>query len=70
MLAVAGTVLGLALSLGLGKVISAIIPAMGQFDIVALGLVSILLFAVAMLSSWLPAHRATRIDPLEALRED
>jgi ABC-type antimicrobial peptide transport system permease subunit len=37
-------------------------------DPVTLGLVAVAVTAVASLASWLPARRATRIDPVAALR--
>lgn len=41
-----------------------------RFDSRVYALVALGLFAVAWLASWIPARRATRIDPVEALRND
>jgi ABC-type antimicrobial peptide transport system permease subunit len=34
------------------------------------GAVSAILLGIGVFASWLPAHRATRIDPIVALRSD
>jgi predicted lysophospholipase L1 biosynthesis ABC-type transport system permease subunit len=41
-----------------------------RFDSRVYAVVAVGLFAVAWLASWIPARRATRIDPVEALRND
>lgn len=68
------TVLGLALGLGgayaISRLLGAIMPRLVAPDALALGLTTLLLFAVATLACWWPARRATRVDPLTALRAE
>lgn len=65
-----GLVLGLAGAYGLGRFLASIMPRMISTDPATLGGTAVLLFVVAALACWLPARRATRVDPLEALRAD
>lgn len=65
-----GLVLGVAGAYGLGRFLASIMPRMIATDPVALTGTAVLLFVVAALACWLPARRATKVDPLEALRAE
>lgn len=65
-----GLVLGLAAALGAGRLLSSVVYGATAVDAEILLRVSLLLGAIGLLASYLPARRATRIDPLAALRED
>jgi ABC-type antimicrobial peptide transport system permease subunit len=67
---VAGVVLGLAGAYGLGRFLDALLPRLGGADPVALLGVSAILFAVALIACWLPARRATKVDPMVILRSE
>jgi ABC-type antimicrobial peptide transport system permease subunit len=69
-LTILGTVLGLLASVGLVQVINGFLPDMGVQDPVAIGSVTLLLIAIALLACWLPARRATRVNPIDALRAE
>jgi predicted permease len=64
-----GIVLGLVLSLWLTRYLQSLLFGMDALDVGVFAGVTVLLAAVALLACYLPALRATRIDPIAALRE-
>jgi putative ABC transport system permease protein len=65
-----GVAVGLAGALALGRVMSNLIYGVAASDPLTIAAVTLLLVLVALFASILPAYRATRIDPLRALREE
>jgi predicted permease len=66
----AGIAVGMGASLLLTRVMSALLFGVGPMDPVTYAAVSAGLAVVAVLATWLPARRASRIDPIVALRAD
>jgi predicted permease len=69
-LALIGCAIGLAGAYGLGRFLAAIMPRLARADPLALALVAVLLFAVTLIACWFPARRATKVDPMVALRAE
>jgi putative ABC transport system permease protein len=69
-LATIGIGLGLALAAAGGRALSGLLYNVSSVDPVVFLVVALTLCAVTLLAAWLPAHRASRIDPLVALRGD
>jgi ABC-type antimicrobial peptide transport system permease subunit len=65
-----GLALGLAAMLLAGRVLAAQLYDVRPNDPAVLGGIAALLVAVALLASWLPARRATRVDPMRVLRSE
>jgi ABC-type antimicrobial peptide transport system permease subunit len=68
-MAAVGLVIGLVLSLALTRVLWSVLIGISGYDVTTFVLVSVLLTAVTFVASYLPARRATRVDPLVALRD-
>jgi putative ABC transport system permease protein len=67
-LALAGAGIGLAGALGLTRLLSSLLYNVSPSDPLTLALVCLVLLGVSALASYIPARRATRIDPIVALR--
>ena len=67
-LSLAGVVIGLAAAFGLAKVITSFLFGVTAKDPVVFSGVPLLLAVVAFLAVWLPARRASKVDPIIALR--
>ena len=65
-----GLLIGLGGALASGRLLTSLVYGVAVNDPMTLALVAGLLGAVAMLATYLPARRATSIDPLKALREE
>ena len=68
LLAITGVGVGLAGSFGLTRVISTLLFEVAATDRTTFAAVSIGLLAITFVASYIPAWRATRVDPLVALR--
>jgi putative ABC transport system permease protein len=68
LLAILGTLIGLGGAYLVGRAMQSTLYGVGAFDVRAFIGVSALLLAAALLACWFPARRASRIEPLEALR--
>jgi ABC-type antimicrobial peptide transport system permease subunit len=68
-LAVAGIVIGLPAAFALVRLMSTMLYGVTSTDPLTFAAMPLLLGAVAILATIIPAQRATRIDPIAALRE-
>jgi putative ABC transport system permease protein len=69
-LACVGLVLGLGGSYLVARSMHTLFYNVGTIDAAAFSAVAALFFLSALLACYVPAHRATRVDPLEALRQE
>jgi predicted lysophospholipase L1 biosynthesis ABC-type transport system permease subunit len=67
-LALVGMVVGIAAAFGLTRLIASFLFGVKSWDPLVFVTVPIVLAAVALLAVWLPANRAARLDPMQALR--
>jgi putative ABC transport system permease protein len=68
--AVIGLAIGVGLALASSRVLATMLYAVEPRDLTVFAGVAVSLFATALLASYLPARRATRVDPIAALRAD
>jgi len=67
-LAAVGVGIGFLLALALAKLVSSLLIGISGYDVTTFVLVPALLVFVALVACYLPARRATKVDPLVALR--
>ena len=65
-----GVALGLAAAFGLTRVLQSLLMRISATDPLTFTAISILLCSIGTLACWIPARRATRIDPVVALRNE
>jgi putative ABC transport system permease protein len=63
-----GAAVGLVASLALSRLLRNELFHVSAFDPLTFGLMAAALIAAALLASYIPARRATRVDPMVALR--
>jgi predicted permease len=69
-LALAGVAIGMVASFALARLIATLLYDTSPADPMAFGLTAALLLSVAALAGYVPAHQASRVDPMTALRAE
>jgi putative ABC transport system permease protein len=69
-LTIAGVVAGLLGAVALTRVMASLLFGVSATDVTTFSIVLVILIATAILATYIPALRATRVDPTVALRED
>ncbi len=69
-LAGTGVLVGLAMALGVSRFLAAFLNGVSPFDVATFSTFAIVLFVVGLVASYIPARRATKVDPLVALRTE
>src|SRR5262249_33515450 len=65
-----GVIIGLLLAVVSAKLLSGILYGVHALDPIAFIVAPLVLTAAALIATWLPARRATRVDPVQALRAE
>jgi predicted permease len=65
-----GVAAGMAIALGVTRQLSSILFGVRSSDPLTYAAVGVLLLGIALLACWIPARRATRVDPMVALRHE
>jgi ABC-type antimicrobial peptide transport system permease subunit len=69
-LAIAGSMIGVITAFFLRKIMATLLFGLSSNDPLVLSIVPCIMVLVILLACWLPARRATRIDPIVALRHE
>jgi ABC-type antimicrobial peptide transport system permease subunit len=69
-LAILGVIIGVAASLALSRLVKSMLYGLKPTDPISIIGAATLLLAVALIASWIPALRASRVEPMEALRHE
>ena len=69
-LALLAVALGLPMALAAAKLTTSLLYGVKPWDVATFTLVPLLLVAVSLLACWIPSRRASRVDPMVALRVD
>ena len=67
---ISGVAIGLLLAVATAKILSGILYGIGALDPVAFTVAPLVLTAAALVATWLPARRATKVDPMRALHAE
>jgi len=67
-LVAAGVICGVAVSIGAGRLVQTMLFGLAPYDGATLAIAIAVMAAVSSLAAYLPARRASRVDPIVALR--
>src|SRR5205814_3052292 len=67
---ISGVAIGLLLAIATAKILSGILYGVGALDPVAFTVAPLVMTAAALIATWLPTRRDTRVDPVQALRNE
>jgi putative ABC transport system permease protein len=70
LVALAGAGIGLAVAFAGGRLIESLLYGISPRDPRVVAITTMILLAVALAACWLPARRASRLNPMEALRTE
>ena len=65
-----GVTIGLLLAMGTAKILSGILYGVRALDPIAFTVAALVMTSGALIATWFPARRATRVNPLQALRSE